>query len=257
MKCNLDSIISSRTASNRILRVTLATLALAILYLALPNTAMADVSTCTNVGNKPWPRGNESYAIEMDRVKYLGRIASSSTDSQASRENGQYSINLCGWLYYKRSAAGEVKNSKVVTYNHGHYDARTEPCAIVKYFVEQGYVVFAPLRRGHFASASAKDGWQPLVSTGMNLDRYVDLCLRSYPVPSTWDRPHLNRASSDCRILVITDFTASFGGKVNTNARVSLLQTDFIGNVRYVWRKPERMDTNGWAPLIPIGPEAS
>jgi hypothetical protein len=184
----------------------------AILYLAAANTAMADVSTCSNVGTKPWPHGNQSYAIEMDRVKYLGPINSSSTNSRASLENGQYSINLRGWLYYKRSARNEVKNAKVLIYNHGHEGERGEPCQIVKYFVDEGYVVFAPLRRGHSAKPSTKDGWQPLVSTGIHLDRYEDLCLRSYPVPSDWDRPHLYSGSTDCRMDTL------FGGQFNRNA---------------------------------------
>jgi hypothetical protein len=215
MKNNPQLSTSRGMTGRRVYNVIFTAFAFAMLYLASAHITMASVSTCSNVGDRPATPDNPnpgSYAIEMDRVKYLGPVNSSSTNSRASVENGQYSINLRGWLYYKRSAAGEVKNSKVLIYNHGHEEERGEPCQIVKYFVDEGYVVFAPLRRGHSAKPSDKDGWQPLVSTGIHLDRYEDLCLRSYPVPAGWDRPHLNRNSSDCRL------DALFGGQFNRNA---------------------------------------
>jgi hypothetical protein len=46
------------------------------------------------------------------------------------------------------------------------------------------------------------------------------------------------------RVLVITDFTASFSGTQSTNARVNLFQS---GNgVYYLWRTSEKIDSNGW-----------
>ena len=48
------------------------------------------------------------------------------------------------------------------------------------------------------------------------------------------------------RLLVITDFSASYSGRQSTTPRVSLVQSDGLGNSRYVWRRPEKIDSNGW-----------
>lgn len=75
-------------------------------------------------------------------------------------------IDLRGWLYYEKGKT--ILNAPLIVYNHGHNKERGQPCAIVRFFVSRGYVVFAPLRRGHTSSSAS--------STGTHLDDYVDQC---------------------------------------------------------------------------------
>jgi dienelactone hydrolase len=75
-------------------------------------------------------------------------------------------IDLRGWLYYEQGK--KIMDAPLIVYNHGHNQERSQPCAIVRFFVKQGYVVFAPLRRGHTSSTAS--------STGTYLDDYVDQC---------------------------------------------------------------------------------
>ena len=181
--------------------LTFVHLALAVFLLATASVAKADISTCANIGSKPWPNGDQSYSIHMDHVTYKGPFTSDSTDSRASKEGGVYKVRLRGWLYYKPDSSGIVKNSKVVIYNHGSEAGRGEPCALVRYFVDNGYVVFAPLRRGHFANPPDPEipDWFEIHSTGIHTENYVTKCLRSQQQASNGDRPHLYRGSSYCR----------------------------------------------------------
>ena len=134
------------------------------LVTAASASARADVSEC----DATW--GNNS-GIHMRRVTYLGPIASSDpNDPRADKGDPTHTIELRGRLYFKD---GEVNKDKpVLIYNHGHARKRAEPCAIAKYFVNHGFVVFAPLRRGHVGTTTS-----PLKSTGIYTDDYVDDCL--------------------------------------------------------------------------------
>ena len=75
-------------------------------------------------------------------------------------------INLQGWLYYEKDK--RIANAPLIVFAHGHDKERGQPCAIVRFFVKRGYVVFAPLRRGHTSSSAS--------STGTHIDDYVDQC---------------------------------------------------------------------------------
>ena len=203
-------------------RIIFSSLAFAVIYLISANVTMAAVSTCPNMGNKPFPNGQDSYDIHMDHVTYKGPFPSDSTDSRASLEDGQWKVRLRGYLYYKKSSTGDVENAKVLIFNHGSVAPRPEPCDIVKNFVNAGYVVFAPLRRGHFSKFSEKDSWFEIRSTGLHLDTYFQLCMRSYPEAVNAGRPHLYQGSSDCRL------DTRFGRNYDKNA----VETDYLRRQR-------------------------
>ncbi|HEY7783437.1 MAG TPA: hypothetical protein VIB00_01850, partial [Pyrinomonadaceae bacterium] len=142
--------------SNTLLKIAIM---LAIVVAASTSTR-ADVSACSNMAG-----------IAMERVTYQ-HFFTSSTDPRAEAGDSQHEVKLRGWLYY--DATNFVENAPVLIYNHGHNQDRIEPCAIAKYFVNLGYVVFAPLRRGH----SGVTGSQ-IKSTGIHTDTYVNKCMRS------------------------------------------------------------------------------
>lgn len=168
------------------------TAVLSVLYFVSANSTRAAVSACESRGD--WPDG-----VEMERVVYLGPFNSTATDSRASGSN--HVVTLRGWLYYKRSAAGTVKNSKVLVFNHGFEQERPEPCSLVTYFINNGYVVFAPLRRGHVAKAPdpVPAGWRSLMSTGIHITPYKSKCVRSQEQANSSDLPHLFCNSVFCR----------------------------------------------------------
>ena len=137
-----------------------------VLFFGAAQDARADVSTCDNFSG-----------VHMRRVTYYENLNPSANDLRAGVVSDQWVIRLKGWLYY--SAGEKQKNQKVIIYNHGHNDARGEPCALAKYFVGKGFVVFAPLRRGHFANTPSPipTNWQKISSTGVFTDDYAAACL--------------------------------------------------------------------------------
>jgi dienelactone hydrolase len=136
----------------------------AMLSFGAAHNVRADVSSCNNLGN-----------VHMRRVTYYENLNPSANDLRASVVSDQWIIRLKGWIYFKEGEAN--KDKPVIVYNHGHNDTRSEPCALAKYFVDKGFVVFAPLRRGHSAQTSSKPGWQKITSTGVFTDDYVDRCV--------------------------------------------------------------------------------
>jgi hypothetical protein len=128
----------------------------------------ADVSACSSLPG-----------ITLRHVTYYENLNPSSTDLRAGVVGDRFIIRMQGWLYFE--AGKKQKNEKVIIYNHGHNDTRTEPCALVKYFVDKGFVVFAPLRRGHSAAtpSTIPIGWHKISSTGVHTDDYVSNCLIS------------------------------------------------------------------------------
>lgn len=113
---------------------------------------------------------------------YLAVSPASSRDTRASEVvirlppplNGTISqgwqIRLNGFLFMPAIPAGETR--PVIVYNHGH-GGTSPPCAIVDNFVNRGFIVFAPMRRGagnpdtrtYFDDGTFK-------STGLYLDLY-------------------------------------------------------------------------------------
>ena len=144
------------------LKPVLAAIVLAAASLGSAATASADDSACFDV----W---GEDSGIHMRRVTYLGPFSSSADDLRADFGDSSHTVRLRGWLYFTEDKL--IKNARVLIYNHGHNQVREEPCAIAKYFVKKGWVVFAPLRRGH----SGDEGSQ-IRSTGVHIDEYVTYC---------------------------------------------------------------------------------
>jgi hypothetical protein len=134
-------------------------LALAAVLLG-PAVARADVSEC---GDK-W--GGDADSIHMRVVTYLGPFNSNGSDLRADWGDPSHTVRLRGWLYYKEDSL--IKNERVLVYNHGHNQERSEPCELAQFFVNHGFVFFAPLRRGHFG-----DG---VSSTGVHIDAFVEYC---------------------------------------------------------------------------------
>jgi hypothetical protein len=145
---------------SRIFNLFFAALVLTASYVGSAAVARADDSEC-------W--GPKS-GIHMRRVTYLGPFSSTASDLRADPDDPTHTVRLRGWLYFKDKAV--IRDKPVIIYNHGHNQEREEPCAMAKYFVNQGFVFFAPLRRGH----KGKEG-SLIRSTGVHIDEYVGSCI--------------------------------------------------------------------------------
>lgn len=164
----------------RSLNLIFASVIFAAVYFVSASAASAAVSACSNMDG-----------IGMEKVTYAS-YSSTSTDPMTDIGDSDPNVRLRGWLYF--DATNFVYDAPVLIYNHGHNDFRTEPCAIARYFVKKGFVVFAPLRRGHYA-----DG---LKSTGIHNDIYADKCMRSQSQAAGTSTSHLYCSSSYCRSSV-------------------------------------------------------
>jgi hypothetical protein len=172
-------------------------LILIALYAGSATLARADDSECPNVG------GAKSTVL-MKRVTYLGPFNSTASDLRADPDDPNHTVRLRGWLYFKAKAVN--KDKPVIIYNHGHNQEREEPCAMAKYFVDAGFVFFAPLRRGH----KGKEGSQ-IRSTGVHLDDYIGNCVAtgdcdcnrcdggSFCPPNALEMDYLRQQSADVR----------------------------------------------------------
>jgi len=145
--------------------ITPAAALLAVLCLGPAASARADSSECDAI----W---GAASGIHMRRVTYLGPFSSIAGDRRADPGDPSHTVELRGWLYFKEGVLN--RDRPVVVFNHGHEKTRSEPCAIAKFFVNRGFVVFAPLRRGHEGQSGSS-----IRSTGVHTDDYVSACLLS------------------------------------------------------------------------------
>src|SRR6185369_10715929 len=100
--------------------------------------------------------------------------------------------SLKGWLYLPKDA-DKKEDHKAVVYLHGHQRDRAEPCAIASYFLKQGWVVFAPVRRGctgiQHDPPKAKPGDPPILPYSFtNTGVYIDDWARAQPGGSNDDK---------------------------------------------------------------------
>jgi hypothetical protein len=134
----------------------------------------------------------EGRNVRMRRVSYVPYATASWSNLRAScTSETNCWVHMRGWLYYRDPAVyGPVKWEKVLVYNHGYNKERSEPCAIVKYFTSQGWVVFAPLRRGHTASLPSPlpENWRYINSTGVAIEDFVANCGHRDPLSGTCDK---------------------------------------------------------------------
>lgn len=141
--------------------------------------------------------------VEGRRVTYLAQVTNS-LDSRVDPGNDNHLVRLRGTLHYRRTIFETLRNKPVLIFNHGHEQGRGEACAIVEYFTEKGWVVFTPLRRGHFLNSDATER-----STGIYIDDFVRYCSRSVSEAEDPDEPHslthLYRSSGFCRPNAPTD----------------------------------------------------
>jgi dienelactone hydrolase len=140
-------------------------------------SAQAAASECDRV----W---DPSLGIVTEQVDYVPKVASTKDNRRASLDNGNYIVRLSGWLYH--AANPVIKDAPVLIYNHGSGRTPGEPCAIARYFVKNGFVVFVPLRRGHSARTPepVPANWKKIESTGVYTDDYTVDCLMRRNCPS-------------------------------------------------------------------------
>ncbi|MCA1593266.1 MAG: hypothetical protein LC754_11575 [Acidobacteria bacterium] len=167
----------------RMLNTLLASLTLAALSLGSVSAKWADV-TCEAV--------QPAISVVKVSVTYYGPLASTPTDLRADPDDATHTVKLKGLLYYP---SGTVRDAPVIIFNHGHEQDRGEPSAVAEYFVRRGFVVFAPLRRGHFYESDFR-------STGVHIDRYVNKCQRSQEAALASGLPQLFCGSVFCRQAV-------------------------------------------------------
>jgi dienelactone hydrolase len=112
------------------------------------------------------PTSCDFNLVDMFEVRYYHATFQEQDYKCDADDPAPCDVSLRGWLYMADDV--DVSNAKAIIYNHGHDKERGEPCAVVEEFVGKGYVVFAPLRRGH----EAKDG--SIRSTGVHIDDFVE-----------------------------------------------------------------------------------
>jgi hypothetical protein len=187
--------------------------------------------------------GLEELGIRMERVSYVPYRTANSSNLRASCTSGNNCwIHMRGWLYYQDPVLhGAVKSKKTLIYNHGHNQERTEPCAVVKYFVGEGWVVFAPLRRGH-SSATPNPipaNWEYINSTGVYIDDWVANCGHRDPVSGSCGKTdeelqgqYMHRQVNEVedQLAFVRELPAIGGtGRLADRTQISLLGHSFGG----------------------------
>jgi hypothetical protein len=178
--------------------------------------AVSPVSRCTpvsailllNLFLASFTSGQEICSgIRGHRVTYLpisGELRTNALDHRTDLGDPDHIVKLQGTLHYP--AGDTLKNRPTLIFNHGHEQKRGEACEIVEFFTGKGWVVFTPLRRGHFIPESGDRA--PIRSTGIYVDDFVDFCSRSEEDAENTDPPvwvHLYRGSPFCRPGAPTD----------------------------------------------------
>lgn len=144
--------------------------------------------------------------VNTVRVTYYpisGTVHTNALDSRTDPGDSTHEVKLRGSLHYRLEPGETLKNRPVLIFNHGHEQKRGEACTIVRYFTEKGWIVFAPLRRGHFIDMNGDDDGNDPVdirSTGVHVDTFVDKCMRTQSVAEdSGFLTHLYRQSGFCR----------------------------------------------------------
>ena len=139
---------------------------------------LASMAAANSAKAQEHPCGDD---INTLRVPYAAAFTNQ-LDSRTDPTDPEHKVLLMGSLHYKTPASGAIlKNRPVLIFNHGHEQNRGEACEIVKFFTSKDWVVFTPLRRGHYLDNNPKNGVYDsgeLRSTGIYIDKFVDACSR-------------------------------------------------------------------------------
>jgi hypothetical protein len=194
MMIKIPNLIGARLVTAH----TAITIAATILIgLASAGTAKADL-VC--VDPPPEPGKTALPPVQTFRRTYLpisGMMFTNLVDTRTNPDDAAHEVRLRGSLHYRRADGDTLKNRPVLIFNHGHEKDRGEACAIVRWFTAQGWVVFAPLRRGYRLKP---DDEVIIRSTGIHIDDYVTACMRTPFEAAFSDTPHLYCSSTDyCR----------------------------------------------------------
>jgi len=114
-------------------------------------------------------------------VSYWSSSSPAAGDRRCNWDGGSPKCHLKGWLFAPPDAKA---NRPAIVYVHGSGESKDQQalCEMTRYFVRQGYVVFAPYLRG-VADSTHGGGFK---STGMYITDWVD----ALP-PSAGDRANL------------------------------------------------------------------
>ena len=145
-------------------------------------------------------------ALVSQKVTYLpitGTLNTNSLDPRADLDG--WEVKLRGTLHFKfNSRENYIRNRPVLIYNHGHEQRREEVCNLIEHFTNNKYVVFMPLRRGHYLDVDGNEHFNAdggdIRSTGIHVDDYVILCGRTQAqAEADTIRPLLYINSGFCR----------------------------------------------------------
>ena len=171
------------------------------------------------------PCGGNIKVREVTYFPINGTLNTNALDTRSDGSNG-FEVRLEGKIHYVRDAGTVLKNRPVLIFNHGHEQNRGDVCGTVKFFTEQKWVVFVPLRRGHTLDADGDGDTNDageISSTGIHIDQYVDYCMRTFAEAVTSFRPQLYcTAENTCR----PDVSCSSPNKRNA------VETDYLNQQR-------------------------
>lgn len=85
----------------------------------------------------------------MTIVEYFSGPATQRGDHKCSVDGKKCSLK--GWLYAPKKLHADPNRNQAVVFLHGHHQQRSEPCDIANAFLNEGWIVFAPLRSGNTA----------------------------------------------------------------------------------------------------------
>lgn len=148
------------------------------------------------------PCGSDIITETVTYFPISGSLTTNALDSRVTPLDTSYRVKLVGSLHYQNPSGRVLRNRPVLIFNHGHEQARPSACTLVKYFTDQGWLVFAPLRRGYYLDENQSQTLDPGEprSTGIYIDDFVDACDRTRDQAVSSDYlPHLYCGSGFCR----------------------------------------------------------
>lgn len=160
------------------------------------------LSVVSAAAYEPCPDDRTLVSQKVTYLPITGTLNTNSLDPRA--DVAEWEVKLRGTIHFKFSGRENyIRNRPVLIYNHGHEQKREEVCNLIKVFTDNKYVVFMPLRRGHYLEVDGVDGFTPdggdIRSTGIYIDNYVILCGRTQAEAEDSTRPLLYINSGFCR----------------------------------------------------------